>query len=72
MVLGKLDNHMQKTKLVSYLTCEMNSIWIKGLIVRHECMPAKLLHSCLTLSNPMDCSLTGSSAHGILQARILE
>ena len=25
---------------------------------------------CLTLCNPMDCSLTGSSVHGILQARI--
>ena len=28
--------------------------------------------SCLTLSNPMDCSLPGSSAHGIFQARVLE
>ena len=28
--------------------------------------------SCLTLSDPMDCSLPASSAHGILQARILE
>ena len=27
---------------------------------------------CLTLFNPMDCSLPGSSVHGILQARILE
>ena len=27
---------------------------------------------CLTLCNPMDCSLPGSSVHGILQARILE
>ena len=35
-------------------------------------MCAKLLQSCLTLWNPMDCSLTGSSVHGILQARILE
>ena len=28
--------------------------------------------SCLTLCNPVDCSLPGSSVHGILQARILE
>ena len=28
--------------------------------------------SCLTLCNPMGCSLPGSSVHGILQARILE
>ena len=27
---------------------------------------------CPTLCDPMDCSLTGSSAQGILQARILE
>ena len=28
--------------------------------------------SCTTLCNPMDCSLPGSSVHGILQSRILE
>ena len=28
--------------------------------------------SCLTVCNPMDCSLPGSSVHGILQARRLE
>ena len=27
---------------------------------------------CLTLSNPMDCSLPHSSVHGIFQARVLE
>ena len=27
---------------------------------------------CPTLRDPMDCSLPGSSAHGILQARVLE
>ena len=27
---------------------------------------------CLTLSDPMDCSLPGSSVHGIFQARVLE
>ena len=33
------------------------------------CLVAK---SCLTLCDPMDCSLPGSSVHGIFQARILE
>ena len=28
--------------------------------------------SCPTLCDPMDCSLPGSSAHGIFQARVLE
>ena len=35
-------------------------------------MRAKLLQSCLTLCDAMDCSLPGSSVHEILQARILE
>ena len=32
-------------------------------------MHAKLLQLCLTLCDPMDCSLPGSSVHGILQAK---
>ena len=28
--------------------------------------------SCLTLCDPMDCSLPGSSVHGTLQARMVE
>ena len=28
--------------------------------------------SCPTLRDPMDCSLPGSSVHGIFQARVLE
>ena len=33
---------------------------------------SKVAQSCLTLSNPMDCSLPGSSIHGIFQSRVLE
>ena len=33
---------------------------------------SEVTQSCLTLSDPMDCSLPGSSAHGIFQARVLE
>ena len=36
------------------------------------CTHAKSLQSCLTLGNPMDCSLPGSSVHEDFQARILE
>ena len=32
----------------------------------------EVAQSCLTLSDPMDCSLPGSSIHGIFQARVLE
>ena len=41
-----------------------------------QCMKVKseseLAQLCPTLSDPMDCSLTGFSVHGILQARVLE
>ena len=41
-----------------------------------QCMKMKseseVAQSCLTLSNPMDCSPPGSSIHGILQTRVLE
>ena len=33
---------------------------------------SEVAQSCLTLCDPMDCSLTGSSLHGILLARVLE
>ena len=41
-----------------------------------QCMKVKceseVAKSCPTLSNPMDCSLPGSSVHGIFQAGVLE
>ena len=33
---------------------------------------SEVAQSCPTLSDPMDCSLPSSSAHGIFQARVLE
>jgi len=33
---------------------------------------SEVAQSCRTLSDPMDCSLPGSSIHGIFQARVLE
>ena len=41
-----------------------------------QCMKVKseseVAQLCLTRSNPMNCSLPGSSIHGIFQARVLE
>ena len=41
-----------------------------------QCMKVKseseVAQSCLTLSDPMDCSLPGSSVHEIFQVRVLE
>ena len=47
-----------------------------GCHLLHQCMKVKseseFAQSSPTLSDPMDCSLPGSSVHGILQARVLE
>ena len=48
-------------KVFSPYLCVYLGLWVR----------AKLLQSCLTLSDPMDHSLPGTSDHGILQA-ILE
>ena len=33
---------------------------------------SEVTQSCPTLRDPMDCSLPGSSVHGIFQAKVLE
>ena len=33
---------------------------------------SEVTQSCLTLCDPVDCGLSGSSVHGIFQARVLE
>ena len=42
---------------------------LPGMKVKSE---SEVTQSCPTLSDPMDCSLPGSSFHGIFQARVLE
>ena len=34
--------------------------------------PSEVAQSCLTLCDPVNCSLSGSSVHGFFQARVLE
>ena len=42
---------------------------LQGTKVKSE---SEVAQSCLTLSDPMDCSLPGSSIRGIFQARVLK
>ena len=42
---------------------------LQGMKVKSE---GEVTQSCLTLSDPMDCSLPDSSVHGIFKARVLE
>ena len=47
-----------------------------GYPLQYSCLESEreseVAQSCLTLCDPMDCSLPGSSTHGIFQARVLE
>ena len=43
-----------------------------AFLVSSSKVKVKVAQSCPTLCNPKDCSLPGSSVHGVLQARILE
>ena len=55
--------------MVSGENPQMNST---DIILPRVCPLTESLQLCLTLCNPMDCSLLVSSVHGLLQARILE
>ena len=43
-----------------------------GLLIPSPMHESEVVQLCLTLSDPTDCSLQGSSVHGIFQARVLE
>ena len=51
-------------KVKQTVSVMIGQFWIK--------VKVKVAQFCLTLCDPMDCSLPGSSVCGILQARILE
>ena len=55
----QLNNNNNNDKMVRTCRSEMMS-------------ESEVTQSCLTLCDPVDYSLAGSSVHGILQARILE
>ena len=52
-----------------FLYGSLYSLW---LCLLTAAAAAKLLQSCPTLCDPMDCSPPGSSACGTFQARVLE
>ena len=47
----------------------LSALWEICMQLKKE---SEVAQSCLTLCDPVDCSLPGSSVHGIVQARILE
>ena len=57
-VLLRVENSVEMNALVSAIY----ELYVLCLVIQ----------LCLTLCDPMNCSLPGSSVHGILQTRILE
>ena len=68
MASNHLEIMLPPKKLVplSLFSCSVS------LSANGTCVCAKLLQSCSTLCDPRDYSLSGSTVHGILQARIME
>ena len=69
-VLALADHSLRMLLLLIQLTFSVTPSYLDSceFIVFMCSVP----QSCLTLCEPMDCSLPGSSVHGILQARTLE
>ena len=55
-----------------FLTLEVRDFCLHCFNFLKGGLVGKLFQSYPTLCNPMDCSLPGSSVHGILQARTVE
>ena len=68
---SKTKYRIKVPKLKTRKYVNFNNI-LKGPLFDKVCLHVKLLWSCSTLCDPMDCRPPGASVHGILQARILE
>ena len=53
-----------QARTLEWIAISFSNAWVKS--------ESKVAQSCMTLSDPMDCSLPGSSVHEIFQARVLE
>ena len=65
---GSSVSGILQARTLEWVAIPFSSAWN----VKTESESERLLKSCQTLSDPMDCNPPGSSVHGILQARILE
>ena len=65
---------VKKNFSLSHICYQYGLKSIKGLILMLQKVKSEseVSQLCLTLCSPVDCSLPGSSIHGIFQARILE
>ena len=68
------SEYYSSIKRMEYCLLQQHGWTLDIIILSEKVLKMKMLvaHSCPTLCDTMDCSLTDSSVHGILQARILE
>ena len=81
-LLSSWNTITKKARIGNNGRCRRNAKFIKVLLTIRNYLYNYYLskwgcvvlvsQSCLTLCNPTDCSPPGSSAHGVLQARILD
>ena len=71
VVVCIISNKIRNTTRQCYNHCFKGSYEVESKCSL-LCVQAQSLQLCLTLCDPMDCGLPGSSVHGISQARILE
>ena len=68
-----MTNFLKKIFSNIFESVEWDILWLLTFFINTVYMKwSEVAQSCLTLCDPMDCSLLGSSVHGIFQARILE
>ena len=58
-----------QARTLEWVAISFSNVWKWNVKVKSEWV---VVQSCPTLSDSMDCSLPGSSIHGIFQARVLE
>ena len=66
---GSSVHGILQARALEWVAIPFSSAWKWKVKVKSE---SEVSQSCLTLSDPMDCSSLGSSIHGIFQARVLE
>ena len=72
--IKKLWLHIYNGILLSHKRKAFESVLVRWMNLEPVIQSkwSEVAQSCLTLCNPMDCSLSGSSIHGIFQGRVLE
>ena len=69
---NKLWKILKEMGILDHLTSWETYMQVRKQQLELDMEQGEFAQSCLTLCDPTDCSLPGSSIHGIFQARVLE